>query len=269
MSFSLSLGVGLTRRGGGGGGGAASYFWDDYAVARLHDADVSASLGDAVGAAVTSWADIGPNGLAAYAQTSGTGVKVFSSGGVKHVKGDNVSGYLAAASNTNLRGADMWMLIRSPSGTDFFGSNDIGMQIRYYGGPQYVGVVFGATRYGQSDILSGSSPAITPSTWYAVRLTLTETDGAQFWFNGVLRGSRTGDFSASPSAAQNLPYLLTSDPAGGVTYSNAAIALIAVLPEWEVAIDGVSKAGTPSKDEAPIWAYLEAKRALMHAAENP
>ena len=251
----LGLGVGLTRRGGGGG---ASYFWDAFPqVQRLHDAQNADSLTNAVGAAVTSWVDASPNSLAAYTQTGGTGVTVAASGGLKYVQGSSTTGHLDAASNTNLRGSELWLILKTSSDTSDFAAGLSGERIEFRSGAGVVRIYFGATLYGAT--FQESNTGVLPietETWHTVRIIFAETK-FEIWINQSLHRTITSAFSGTPSDAFSLSRLLAN--AGGVA-SDAALALVAVVP-------AVGETGALTTTQiSSIWTHINAQRDTLSGA---
>ena len=221
--LSLGLGVGLTRRGGGG----AASFWTPYlsSLARLHDANESASLSTATGSAVTSWLDM-KQGLAPYVTQAGGGITVGAVGSQRYVNSSGLAG-MVAASNTNLRGTDTFILLRIPAtaGLSVASSATTSPNARV-----------DVNTLNEAQLLASPAPysaptanflkggSLTPGTWHVFRVTLTETSGAKLYVNGSLVNEVFGTYGGSdPFDVSGLFTRQRSSPV------DAAFAVIAVF----------------------------------------
>jgi hypothetical protein len=213
MSIGLrqGLGLGVRRRGGVAG------FWDAYPKSRLHDANYSASLAAADGAAVGNWNDISGNSLAAYAQV-GTTVLAGTIAGERYILNQGAgTGYMQAASNTDLRDTEGYMLIRTPStpGPSFASSLSATNASRVdYTNARTIQIRSGQRPYGAvSDTLLITSATYTFETWILVRYALTNTAGALLQVDGGTAHTVSGNFvtsqDGSPATDFDLPYLFS------------------------------------------------------------
>ena len=222
----LGLGVGLTRRGGGGGGAAAS-FWTPYLsnLARLHDANEDASLSTATGSAVTSWLDM-KQGLAPYVTQAGGGITVEAVGSQRYVNSSGLAG-MVAASNTNLRGTDTFILLRIPetAARSVASSPTTSPNARVdVNSANQAMLLASPAPYGSVSILFLRGGNLTPGTWHVFRMTLTETSGAKLYVNGSSVQEITGTYGGTDPF--NVSGLFTRNGGSPV---DAAFAVIAVF----------------------------------------
>jgi hypothetical protein len=228
MGLRQGLGLGVRRRGGVAG------FWDAYPKSRLHDANYSASLAAADGAAVGNWNDISGNSLAAYAQV-GTTVLAGTTGGERYILNQGAgTGYMQAAANTDLRDTEGYMLIRTPAtpGPSFASSLSATNASRVdYTNASTIQILSRQRPYGvASDILLITSATYSVNTWLLIRYALTNTAGALLQVDGGTAHTVSGNFvtsqDGSPATNFDLPYLFRLHEIGTVL-AGAAVLYIA------------------------------------------
>jgi hypothetical protein len=201
------------RRSGGVAG-----FWDAYPKSRLHDANYSASLGAADGAAVGNFNDISGNSLAPYAQVGTTVLAGTTGGGERYILNQGAgTGYMQAASNTDLRDTEGYMLIKTPlePGPSFASSLSSTNASRVdYTNARTVQILSRQRPYGAgSDVIIATTATYTSETWILVRYALTNTAGALLQVDGGTAHTVSGNFvtsvDGSPATNFDLPYLFS------------------------------------------------------------
>ena len=248
-------GLRLPRVGAMRGGILAPYFWDSFpSPKRVHDAQSISSLSQANGQQVANWVDVGGLSLAAYSQTGGggTGVTVATTNGLKYVQGGGAGGgYLEASANTDLRGAEVWVLFKMGMGDNRIASNQDGGNIWIRSAHGDLRIIFGQVLYGIIGKNIESAYNLTADQWYVVRLVFSESDGLRLWLDEILATEIGGNFSTSPTATFKIPRLL-ADAAGNT--GDAGVAFIGVFPA-----PGETAALTAAQ-VASAWANLGALR---------
>jgi hypothetical protein len=165
-------------------------------------------------------------GLAPYVTQAGGGITVGAVGGQRYVNSSGLAG-MVAASNTNLRGTDTFILLRIPAtaGLSVASSPTTSPNARIdVNTANQAQLLAAPIPYSapNNNFLKGGS--LTTGTWHVFRLTLTETSGAKLYVNGSLVDEVTGAYGGTDPF--NVSGLFTRNGGDPV---DAAFAVIAVV----------------------------------------
>jgi hypothetical protein len=160
---------------------------------------------------------------------------------------------MVAASNTNLRGTDTFILLRIPetAGLSVASSETIlpnaRVDVNTAGEAQLLAE---PVPYGGASARFIRGGDLTAGTWHVFRLTLTETNGAQLYVNGSLVDEVTGAYGGSDPF--DMSGLFTRQRSSPV---DAAFAVIAV-------VEGVLGTGLASSLSASLIARRDILRGV-------